>query len=48
MGSAAACSASPAAWILADAFLIPAYFYCYRRLAGPRSRRGRLPRPAGV
>lgn len=32
-GFTAACFASPAAWILADLFLIPAYFYCYRSLA---------------
>lgn len=27
-----ACVASPIAWILADAFLIPAFFSCYKRL----------------
>ena len=32
LGFTAACFASPAAWILADAFLVPAYFYCCRRL----------------
>ena len=31
-GFNAACFASPAAWILADCFLIPAYFLCRRRL----------------
>ncbi len=31
-GFSAACFASPAAWVLADAFLIPAYFICKRRL----------------
>lgn len=31
-GFDAACLASPAAWVLADVFLIPAYFYCVRRL----------------
>ena len=31
-GFTAACFASPAAWILADVFLIPAYLHCYRRL----------------
>ena len=30
-GYAAACFASPAAWILADLFLVPAYFLCVRR-----------------
>lgn len=39
-GFIAACYASPAAWILADLFLIPAYFYCCRRL--------RQPDPTGV
>ncbi len=31
-GYIAACLASPIAWVLADAFLIPAYRYCIRRL----------------
>ena len=31
-GFSAACFASPAAWILADLFLVPAYFYCHRHL----------------
>jgi len=31
-GFTAACIASPVAWILADLFLIPAYFFCMRRL----------------
>ncbi len=31
-GFSAACFASPTAWILADAFLIPAYFICRKRL----------------
>ena len=31
-GFLAACFASPFAWLLADAFLIPAYFICRRRL----------------
>jgi len=31
-GFNAVCFASPAAWVLADAFLIPAYFVCRRRL----------------
>ena len=41
-GFSAACFASPAAWILADAFLIPAYFWCCRRLAGPEGAKRRL------
>ena len=32
LGFAAACFASPAAWILADLFLIPAYFHCHHSL----------------
>lgn len=32
IGFDAACFASPAAWVLADMFLIPAYFLCMRRL----------------
>lgn len=43
LGFQAACFASPAAWVLADLFLLPAYFYCFRKLAQPR-RRGRRPR----
>lgn len=35
MGFTAACFASPAAWIMADLFLIPAYFFCYKKLARP-------------
>lgn len=31
-GYAAVCFANPAAWVLADAFLIPAFFLCYRTL----------------
>ena len=44
LGFAAACFASPAAWVLADLFLLPAYLYCYRRLTRPRSRDRRPPR----
>lgn len=32
VGYTAACFASPAAWILADMFLIPAYIFCVKRL----------------
>lgn len=32
-GFPAACLASPAAWILADVFLVPAYFLCHRKLS---------------
>lgn len=31
-GFDAACLASPAAWVMADIFLIPAYFYCVKTL----------------
>ena len=31
-GYSAACFASPAAWILADVFLVPAYFWCARHV----------------
>lgn len=31
-GYTAVCFASPAAWVLADAFLIPAYFLCIKKL----------------
>ncbi len=31
-GYVAACFASPVAWVLADAFLIPAYLSCIKRL----------------
>jgi len=31
-GFDAACLASPAAWVMADVFLVPAYFYCLRTL----------------
>ncbi len=34
-GFTAACFASPAAWVLADLFLVPAYFWCCRRLTRP-------------
>lgn len=37
-GYIAACFASPAAWVLADAFLIPAYFFCKRRLGREYAR----------
>ena len=35
LGFSAACFASPAAWVLADLFLVPAYFFCYKKLARP-------------
>ena len=47
LGFAAACFASPAAWVLADLFLLPAYLHCRHRLTRPRRRRGK-PAPAGA
>ena len=41
-GFTAACFASPMAWLMADAFLVPAYFYCYRRLTQPNTGRRKL------
>ncbi len=38
-GYTAACFASPAAWVLADLFLVPAYFYCCHRLTHPSKGR---------
>ena len=35
LGFPAACFASPAAWLMADVFLVPAYFWCCRRLSAP-------------
>lgn len=58
LGFSAACFASPAAWILADLFLVPAYLHCYHKLSHPKSRdrknrgqrppRARLLHSAGV
>ena len=33
IGFAGACFSSPLAWIFADAFLVPAYFWCKKRLS---------------
>ena len=44
-GFTAACFASPAAWILADLFLLPAYLHCYRKLTQPGSRGRKKPVP---
>lgn len=49
LGFAAACYASPAAWVLADLFLLPAYLHCYHRLTRDRKPpRVRLLRPTGA
>ena len=31
LGYTAACFASPAAWVMADLFLFPAYFHCMKK-----------------
>ena len=31
LGFTAVCYASPAAWVLADLFLVPCYFYCVKK-----------------
>lgn len=41
-GFTAACFSSPVAWLLADLFLVPAYFHCYRRLTQPQSAKRKL------
>ncbi len=41
-GFPVACFSSPVAWLMADLFLVPAYFYCYRRLSQPQSARRKL------
>lgn len=41
-GFTVACIASPAAWLLADLFLVPAYFCCCRRLTHPRTAERKL------
>ncbi len=41
-GFTVACVSSPVAWLLADAFLVPAYFYCYRRLTQPQAAKRKL------
>ena len=43
-GFEAACFASPAAWICADLFLLPACAYCISRLRGHRTMSGKRPR----
>ena len=42
LGFTVACFASPAAWILADLFLVPAYFHCCRRLSSPARGKRKL------
>ena len=37
-GFTAACSANPLAWILADCFLIPAFFHCRKKLQNAMTR----------
>lgn len=48
LGFTAVCYASPAAWVLADLFLVPCYFYCVKNADGAAERkRDRCP-PGGV
>lgn len=44
LGFGAACLASPAAWVMADLFLLPAYFHCFRRLTRPRGENRNSPK----
>ena len=44
-GFTAACFASPAAWVMADLFLIPAYLHCWHKLAGDRTQKEKRSRP---
>ena len=44
-GYSAVCFASPAAWVMADLFLLPMYFHCLKK-QGFKPRRGMLLRPA--
>ena len=44
LGFGAVCFASPAAWVGADLFLIPAFFWCLRRLARLREQYRRTER----
>lgn len=43
LGFTAVCFASPAAWIFADAFLIPAYFHVLKKLKNSYARSGNAP-----
>lgn len=47
LGFRAACFASPAAWVMADIFLFPAYFYCMRK-RGFQPERTRIRRLSSV
>lgn len=38
LGFRAACFANPAAWVMADLFLYPAYEYCMKKKGAPRER----------
>ena len=44
MGFDAVCLAGPAAWVMANCFLIPAYLACVRRRAG-EAKKETLPAP---
>ena len=47
LGFRVACFASPAAWVMADIFLFPAYFYCMRK-RGFQPERTRIRRLSSV
>ena len=47
-GFTAACFASPAAWILADLFLLPAYLHCCHRLTQPGEKKKAKVLPTGI
>ena len=44
-GYTAACFASPLAWLMADAFLIPAFFFCLRRFSALVSKQRKTVKP---
>ena len=44
-GYTAACFASPLAWLMADAFLIPAFFFCLRRFSALVSKQREVAAP---
>ncbi len=48
LGYRAVCLASPAAWVLADCFLLPAYFICMKKRGFRREPRTKAPRLAVI
>lgn len=47
LGFSAVCYAGPAAWVMADVFLFPAYFYCMKKRGFRPSDARRRPAPVG-